>query len=64
MSQNKSTGYVPTYVDLIVKFTDQYLYDDALELYDSNAEIKWGKAQEDFYKNFIVKEIFIYVPEK
>jgi len=64
VSQNKSTGYVPTYVDLIVKFTDQYLYDDALELYDSNAEIKWGKAQEDFYKNFIVKEIFIYVPEK
>ena len=63
-SQNKSTGYVPTIVKLIVKFTDLYLYNDALELYDSSADPNWGKAQKDFYKDFIVKEIYIYVPEE
>jgi sulfur transfer complex TusBCD TusB component (DsrH family) len=52
------------YMKLIIKFDQLYDYDDALELYDSSADPNWGKAQEDFYKDFIVKEIFIYVPEE
>lgn len=61
---DKSLIENPTIVDLIVKFTELYLYDDALELSDLKADINWGKAQEDFYKDFIIKEIFIYIPEK
>ncbi len=52
------------YMKLIIKFDQLYDYDDALELYDSSADPNWGEAQEDFYKDFIVKEIFIYVPEE
>ncbi|GAO28432.1 hypothetical protein [Geofilum rubicundum] len=54
---------IPAATQIIVKFTDLYAYDDAVELSDLNPEINWGKAQEDFYKDFTIKEIFLYVPE-
>jgi len=62
-SQHKAITSTQTVVKLIVKFEERYVYDDALKLYDRNAKIKWGKAQEDFYKDFTIKEIFLYVPE-
>ncbi len=54
---------MPAATQIIVKFTDYYAFDDAVKLSDLNAEINWGKAQEDFYKDFTIKEIFLYVPE-
>lgn len=62
-SHNKSVTHVPAATNIIIKFTEHYTYKDALGLCDRNTEIDWCKAQEDFYKDFIVKEIFIYIPE-
>lgn len=59
---NKTLVETSTAVDLIVEFTEFYSYMDAIKIRDKNGNT-WGKAQEDFYKNFIVKEIFIYIPK-
>ncbi|GAO27926.1 hypothetical protein [Geofilum rubicundum] len=61
--ENNLSAAIPTYFDLILKFNELYVYMDALELWNRETEINWGKAQEDFYKDFTIKEIFLYVPE-
>ena len=58
---NNTPIRIPTAVDLIVKFNELYLYNDAIKLL--KREPDWGKAQEDFYKEFTIKEIYIYIPE-
>ena len=60
-SQNHSSIPIPTVVKLIVEFKEFYYYDDALKLRKIDPE--WGKAQEDFYKDFTIKEIYLYIPE-
>ncbi|WP_088656347.1 hypothetical protein [Geofilum rhodophaeum] len=53
----------PAYADLIVTFTELYPSSYTMGLKNYALDINWGKAQEDFYKDFTIKEIFLYVPE-
>jgi len=62
-SHNKSVTHIPTATNIIIKFTELYSRASTRELKDYALDINWGKAQEDFYKDFTIKEIFLYVPE-